>query len=77
MDLKAVEVGLAKKLWENAKKLNGEARREETLKILRILFPLVADTRGKEILEAYTELKSDEKAQEKAEKLIEDILSSL
>ncbi len=77
MDLKAVEVGLAKKLWENAKKLNGEERREETLKILRILFPLVADTRGKEILETYTELKSDEKAQEKAEKLIEDILSSL
>ncbi len=77
MDLKTVEVGLAKKLWENAKKLNGEARREETLKILRILFPLVADTRGKEILEAYTELKNDGKAQEKAEKLTEDILSSL
>ena len=77
MDLRAVEVGLAKKLWENAKKLNGEARREETLKILRILFPLVADTRGKEILEAYMMLKNDKGAQREAEKLIENILSSL
>lgn len=77
MDLKAVEIGLAKKLWENVKKMNGEARREETLKILRIIFPLVADTRGKEVLEAYTELKNDGKAQEKAEKLIEEILSSI
>ncbi|WP_461829297.1 hypothetical protein [Aquifex sp.] len=77
MDLKAVEVKLAKKFWENAKKLNGEARKEETLKVLRLLYPLVADTRGKEVLEVYTELKGDDKAQEKAERLIEDILSSL
>ena len=77
MDLKALEVGLAKELWENAKKLNGEKRKEEILKILRVLFPLVADTRGKDILETYTELKKDENAREKAEKLIEDILSSL
>ena len=77
MDLKALEAGLAKKLFENARKLNGAKRREETLKILRILFPLVADTRGRDVLEIYTELKNDEGAQEKAEKLIEEILSSL
>ena len=77
MDLKAVEVKLAKKFWENAKKLNGEARKEETLKVLRLLYPLVADTRGREVLEVYTELKQDERVQERAEKLIEEILSSL
>ena len=77
MDLKVVELRLAKKLWENAKKLEGEERREELLRILRLLFPLAADTRGREVLEVYTELKVDEKAREKAEKLIEDLLSSL
>ena len=77
MDLKAIEVKLAKKFWENTKKLNGEARKEETLKVLRILYPLVADTRGREVLEVYTELKQDEKVPERAEKLIEEILSSL
>lgn len=77
MDLKAVEIGLAIKSWEKVKKLEGEAKREETLKVLRILYPLFADTRGREILEVYTELKNDERAQEKAEKLIESLLSSL
>ncbi len=77
MDLKAIEVKLAKKFWENTKKLNGEARKEETLKVLRILYPLVADTRGREVLEVYTELKQDDKVQERAEKLIEEIFSSL
>jgi len=77
MDLKALEIELAIKLWEKVKKLEGEARREETLKVLRILYPLFAETRGREILEVYTELKTDERAQEKAEKLIESLLSSL
>lgn len=77
MDLRGFEIDLARKRWEKAKSLNGKEKIEETMRVLRIIFPLVADTRGKEVLEVYTELKNSEEALKKAEKLVEDILSSL
>ena len=77
MDLRGFEIDLARKRWEKVKSLNGKEKIEETMRVLRIIFPLVADTRGKEVLEVYTELKISEEALKKAEKLVEDILSSL
>ena len=77
MDLRGFEIDLARKRWEKVKSLNRKEKIEETMRVLRIIFPLVADTRGKEVLEVYTELKNSEEALKKAEKLVEDILSSL
>lgn len=71
MDMKEIEIELVKKRLEKAKEKD---RVEEIRRALRIIYPLFADTRGKEILEVYTELKENEKAVEKAEKLIKELL---
>ena len=71
MDMKEIEIELVKKRLEKAKEKD---RVEEIRRALRMIYPLFADTRGKEILEIYTELKENEKAVEKAEKLIRELL---
>ena len=71
MDMKEIEIELVKKRLEKAKEKD---RAEEIRRALRMIYPLFADTRGEEILEVYTELKENEKAVEKAEKLIRELL---
>jgi len=77
MDLKKREIELAWERWEKAKKLNGSERIEEVKRVLRLLYPLVADTRGREVLETYTALKEKPETLKEAEKLVEELLGEL
>jgi len=65
MDLKELEKGLALRLLEKAQKAESKEEKVKFLmKTLRVLYPLVADTRGKEVLDLYTRLKEGEGLEE-------------
>ncbi|NPB08347.1 MAG: hypothetical protein GXN96_05405 [Aquificae bacterium] len=77
MDLKRKEIELARERWEKARKLSGDERVQEIKRVLRLLYPLVADTRGREVLETYTALKEKPETLKEAERLVEEILGEL
>ena len=74
MDMKEIEIELIKKRLQRAKEKSEKEKVEELMRALRMIYPLFADTKGKEILETYTELKENKDAVEKTEKLIKELL---
>ncbi|GAB6065947.1 hypothetical protein JCM9492_10390 [Aquifex pyrophilus] len=76
MELKGVNLNLIKKRLEGIKDKNGKEKAEELLIILRMLYPLVADSKGSEVLELYTKLKKGEGTDE-AESFIRETINSL
>jgi len=76
MDLKELDRELALRLLEKAQKAEGEEKRALLMKVLRLLYPLVADTRGKEVLSLYTQLKEGE-ALEEAFAFAREVLGAL
>ncbi|RUM28501.1 MAG: hypothetical protein DSY32_04285 [Aquifex sp.] len=77
MDIRQVEVNLIKKKWEKLEAKNGEDRKREVLILLRMVYPLLADTKGKEILDLYTKLKESDEALKEAEEFLEEAIRSL
>ncbi|WP_164930772.1 hypothetical protein [Aquifex aeolicus] len=77
MDIRKTEVSLIKKRWENIKSKNGEERKKELMILLRMIYPLIADSRGREVLELYTKLKGSDEALKEAEGFLEEVIRSL
>jgi len=77
MDIRQLEVNLIRKKWEALQSKNGEERKKEVLVLLRMVYPLVADTRGKEVLELYTKLKEGDEALKEAEGFLQEVIKSL
>ncbi|HIQ48258.1 MAG TPA: hypothetical protein EYH58_01285 [Aquifex aeolicus] len=76
MDIKRMNVELIKKKFEELS--NKSEKKEEIQLLLRLVYPLVADTKGKEVLELYTKLKEeDTNSLKEAKEFLEKIVKSL
>ncbi|HID65841.1 MAG TPA: hypothetical protein EYP32_02965 [Aquificaceae bacterium] len=71
-----MNVELIKKKFEELS--NKSEKKEEIQLLLRLVYPLVADTKGKEVLELYTKLKEeDTNSLKEAKEFLEKIVKSL
>ncbi|RUM31665.1 MAG: hypothetical protein DSY42_02310 [Aquifex sp.] len=80
MDIKRVNVELIKKKFEELSNKSEEEKekRKEIQLLLRLVYPLIADTKGKEVLELYTKLKEkDTNSLKETEEFLEKIVKSL
>ena len=78
MDLKRLNVELIKKKFEELSNKSEKEKKKVTQLLLRLVYPLVADTKGREVLELYTKLKEDNtNSLEEVEEFLEKIVKSL
>ena len=78
MDIKRINVELIKKKFEELSNKSGEEKKKEIQLLLRLVYPLIADTKGKEVLELYTKLKEeDTNSLKETEEFLERIVKSL
>ncbi|HIP43597.1 MAG TPA: hypothetical protein EYG91_06920 [Aquifex aeolicus] len=78
MDVKRVNVELIKKKFGELSNKNGEEKKKEIKLLLRLVYPLIADTKGKEVLELYTKLKEkDTNSLKEIEEFLQEIVKSL
>ena len=78
MDLKRLNVELIKKKFEELSNKSEKEKKKVTQLLLRLVYPLVADTKGREVLELYTKLKEDNtNSLEEVEEFLGKIVKSL
>ncbi|NPA32514.1 MAG: hypothetical protein GXO04_02680 [Aquificae bacterium] len=78
MDQKSITLELIKKHMSRLHQLGEKEKVRELMLLLRLVYPLLADTKGSQILELYTRLKTEpEKALKEAEEFIKSLEASL